>query len=351
MIKKLHSCLCCGKSKMRLVLDLGDQPLANSYLQTPTQIENLFPLALNFCEICTHLQLTHQVDPDLLFKNYIYVSGTAKTNQEHFQDFVQVTKQYMPEAKTVLDIACNDGTQLKFYKEQGYVTYGIDPAKNLLELSNRYGNIVCNYLTTETIRSFNTKFDIIIAQNVFAHVGNPLEFLNICKSELSDSGRIFIQTSQSTMLANSEYDTVYHEHISFFNMHSMLQVITKAGLVLLDVINKPIHGNSYIFIIGKQGNSYQIPEPKITISDLDKYSRSVTRNAKQLVKVVNNYKNVGYKIVGYGAAAKGNTVLNYTKLGLDYIVDDNPLKHKLYTPGQRIPVVSKEILEQETVRF
>lgn len=349
MIKQLNNCVCCENSDLKLILDLGNQPLANNYLSTEDQIENIYPLALNYCKTCTHLQLTHKVDPDLLFKNYLYVSGTAVTNRKHFEDFVNISKQYVPNrANNVLDVACNDGTQLMYYKQLGYNTYGIDPAKNLIDISSKYGNIICDYLTTESINKFNTIFDIIIAQNVFAHISNPIEFLTICKSKLSDIGRIFIQTSQSNMVQNGEYDTIYHEHISFFNIHSIKNAISKAGLVLLDVINKPIHGNSYIFVIGKYGTQYNIVEPKLSINDLNKYVRKVHRINHNLIKTIEIYKSIGYTIVGYGAAAKGNTVLNFGKIKLDYIVDDNELKHGLYTPGQHIKIYPTTKLTSET---
>lgn len=215
--KELKECLCCGNSDVRTILDLGNQPLANTY-HTGEDLD-VYPLKLNLCQNCWHLQLSHAVNPDLMFKNYLYVSGTSNTLREYFDKFVDITLSYNKDAKTVLDIACNDGTQLDSYKRIGIKTYGIDPAENLHTISKEKGHdIVLDYFNIESVKKFgNKKFDIITAQNVFAHNTYPLEFLKICKGILNDDGHIFIQTSQANMVLNNEFDTIYHEHISFFN--------------------------------------------------------------------------------------------------------------------------------------
>ena len=206
MIKENNTCFACGGSNLSIELDLHEQPLANYYLKSPTDEEHLFPLRLKFCSDCTHLQLSHTVNPDFLFKHYLYVSGTSNTGLKHFEDFVPFSEQYVPYAKNVLDIACNDGSQLMFYQQKGYQTFGIDPAENLLEISSKYGKIICDYLTKDNIKSFGVEFDMILAQNVFAHNDYPVEFLEYCKSALNDNGRIFIQTSQANMIKNNEFE-------------------------------------------------------------------------------------------------------------------------------------------------
>lgn len=160
-------CLACGNTNLKTVLDLGDQPLANEY-HKGCQTQNKFPLKLNLCESCFHLQLSHTVNPDLMFKHYLYVSGTSKTGRDYFKSFAKKTLEYFPKAKTVLDIASNDGSQLDYYKELGLQTYGIDPATNLYEgATSRGHNVVCDYFNSNSVDKFNTKFDIITAQNVF----------------------------------------------------------------------------------------------------------------------------------------------------------------------------------------
>ena len=352
MVSENCCCFACSSDNLYLVLDLGNQPLANSYLKNPNDNELVFPLRLNFCKNCTHLQLSHTVNPNLLFKNYLYVSGTSNTLREYFENFVLLTEKYVNKINNVLDIACNDGSQLAAYKNKGYNTYGIDPAENLLATSTQFGDIKCDYLTHDSINSFDIKFDVIVAQNVFAHNNYPVEFLKHCTSALSDDGCIFIQTSQANMIANNEFDTIYHEHLSFFNVRSMVTIAKRANLKLIDVLKVPVHGTSYVFVLSKNKQDcsefFIDREPELTTNILTIYSERVHKLVADLTTQIENYRYDQYKIIGYGAAAKGNTLLNFAQLKLDYILDDNPLKHGLFTPGMHIPIVHPDTIIDET---
>ena len=356
-VKQLTECLACGGKHLKLILDLNEQPMANEFVSDITAPEKTFPLKLNVCEDCTHLQLSHAVNPDLLFKNYLYVSGTTKTLRDYFDWFAEFSLSFWNKnAKSVLDIACNDGSQLNSFKKLGLTTYGIDPAENLHELSSKEHNVICDYLKREHVDVLKkAKIDIINAQNVFAHNSYPLEFLEICKDIMHDDSYLFIQTSQADMVVNNEFDTIYHEHLSFFNTTSMKALATRAGLKLVEVIKTPIHGNSYVFVFNKYSRPRMSVDLMITqegqfgLQNLETY-KIYAEKAKQVVVDLNaelkKRKDDGYKLVGYGAAAKGNTLLNFGKIDLDFIIDDNPLKQGLYTPGTHIPVVSIDHLEQ-----
>jgi len=354
MYKKIEKCLCCDSSNLKFVLDLNEQPLANSYLKDKNESEDVFPLGTNYCIDCTHIQLTHAVDPDLLFKNYLYVSGTTKTLKDYFDWFVFFTNQYT-KGKNVLDIACNDGSQLDAYKKHDYKTYGIDPAENLYPLSSKNHTIVCDYLTDESLNKLNTKFDIIIAQNVFAHNTYPKEFLEKCKSALNDNGCVFIQTSQADMVQNNQFDTIYHEHISFFSVKSFCALANRAGLNVIDVARTSVHGTSFVFVLSKdkkdKSKEFINKEFELTEEIMKQYSENCKSIAEQTYAKVNELYNEGYKVIGYGAAAKGNTFLNFSKFKLDYIVDDNPLKQELYSPGSRIPIYSPDKLLEESEKI
>lgn len=356
-VKQLTECLACGGTHLKLILDLNEQPMANEFVSNITAPEKTFPLKLNVCETCTHLQLSHAVNPDLLFKNYLYVSGTTKTLRDYFDWFAKFSLSFCnTNAKSVLDIACNDGSQLNSFKKLGLTTYGVDPAENLHKLSSKEHNVICDYLKREHVNKLqDAKIDIINAQNVFAHNSYPLEFLEICKDIMHDNSYLFIQTSQADMVVNNEFDTIYHEHLSFFNSNSMQALASRAGLKLIDITKTPIHGNSYVFVFSKQS------QPKISVDDallleyqaglqnLETYTLYAEK-AKQVVVDLNselqNRKKDGFKLVGYGAAAKGNTLLNFGQIQLDFIIDDNPLKQGLYTPGTHIPVVSIDTLNE-----
>jgi SAM-dependent methyltransferase len=347
-------CLACGSSNIHLSLDLGNQPLANSYIVNTDETEYRYPLAVNLCHDCFHLQLSHIVDPAIIYKNYLYATGTNKTIKEYsdwFAGYVNETCHTL--TRRVLDIGCNDGTQLNYFKQRGFVTYGIDPATNLFSSSSQNHNIICDFFGPSVAANIDVRFDAIVAQNVFAHNPNPLEFLQTCKSLMSGHTKLYIQTSQADMVLNNEFDTIYHEHINFFNINSMNELASRAELNLIDVIKTPIHGNSYIFILSDTINS------PFTISNLIEMESNLTKqqtyldwednvksNMAELKKTISNFKERGYKIVGYGAAAKGNTLLNYIDEPLDLIIDDSTLKQNMYTPGTNSPIKSIDALKE-----
>ena len=246
--EEIKECIACGNNNLVPLLDLGLQPLANSFLKSDEELEPYFPLATKYCKDCFHVQLTHKVNPDLLFKNYLYVSGTAKTQLEYFDWFAKFVVENGKPAR-VLDIGCNDGSQLDAFKRYGTLTFGVDPAENLYEKSSKNHHVVCGYFD-ENIYLAN-EFDAVICQNAFAHNYNQLSFLRNMKRVLSDNGLIYITTSQADMIMNGEFDTIYHEHLSFYTIKSMNELCKRADLNLIEVLKHPIHGNSFIFVISK----------------------------------------------------------------------------------------------------
>jgi 2-polyprenyl-3-methyl-5-hydroxy-6-metoxy-1,4-benzoquinol methylase len=198
-LTEIKKCLACGSVDLIPVLDLNDQPLANSYKKSKDEPETSYPLKINRCEHCYHVQLTHAVNPDLIYKIYLYVSGTTKTYVDYmgwYADFV--CEQFNVFPQSVLDIGCNDGSQLDKFKNRGLKTFGVDPAENLFELSSKNHNVTCGYFDEKYLQPV----DIITIQNAFAHNPNPLELLKNCKKNLNIDGLIFIQTSQADMILN-----------------------------------------------------------------------------------------------------------------------------------------------------
>jgi len=348
--REKKDCVCCGKHNLSLVLDLNKQPLANSYHKEGEVLEE-YPLGLNLCEDCYHLQLTHIVNPDLLFKNYLYCSGTTQTLRDNFEWFSNFVLEDSPVSKTVLDIACNDGTQLDCFKEKGVETYGIDPAENLYEFSSKNHDVKCEYFDSSL---YNRTFDVIIAQNVFAHNSDPKKFLDDCCELMDDDSRLYIQTSQAHMVQNNQFDTVYHEHISFFNINSFNELVKRTNLNLIDVIKTPVHGVSYLFVLSKKKmNEHRIQNLIDVERETGLYSKKTYDDYKQnILNIVESFKRVvehvqgEYPVIGYGAAAKGNTFLNFADVKLDYVIDDNELKQGLYTPGTNIEIKSIELLKE-----
>jgi len=350
-------CLACDSADIHSALDLGMQPLANSYKKAADDHEDMFPLAVNVCKNCFHLQLSHTVDPELIYKNYLYASGTSKTLADYSEWFAGFCKEYLPQATSVLDIGCNDGTQLNFFKQIDLHTYGIDPAENLYKTSSKNHNVVCDFFGPDAVEKLkNNRYDIITAQNVFAHNPCPEQFLQSCKQLMHKDTLLFIQTSQADMVLNNEFDTIYHEHVNFFNINSMRHLAERVGINLVDVVKTPIHGNSYVFVLSiSKTADYRISNlvaMEKSLLDTNTYiiwKRTVETNMSMLKNTLIDLKSEGYRLVGYGAAAKGNTLLNYAGIDLDFIVDDSPLKQDLYTPGRNIPIVSIQHVEALSV--
>ena len=345
MYSEKTSCICCDKTDLVQILDLNDQPLANSYHKIDESLDS-YPLKLNLCKNCYHLQLSHIVDPNLLFKNYLYVSGTTQTLRDYFDWFANFVSEYEPTAQTVLDIACNDGSQLDSFSKLNFDTYGIDPAENLHQISSIKHKVICDYFD---VSHFDEKFDVIVAQNVFAHNENAKKFLDDCTQIMHNDSLLFIQTSQAEMIEQNQFDTIYHEHLSFFNINSFNELTKRTKLYLVDVIKTPIHGTSYVFVLSRTKsrshhikNQIEIERSKqlLSLSRYTLYQTKVISLVNDFKKNVESFRVNGYKIIGYGAAAKGNTFLNFADVRLDYIIDDNPLKQQLFTPGMNIPIVS-----------
>jgi SAM-dependent methyltransferase len=349
----IDECIACGSTDLIPVLDLGIQPLANSYKKNADDEEQYFPLAINRCKHCFHVQLTHRVNPDLMFKDYLYVSGTTKTQLDYFDWFADfAAEKYGDKPTNVLDIGCNDGSQLNYFQDKGATTYGVDPAENLFATSSKRHKVVCGYFTGKEFGHEN--FDVITCQNAFAHNFNQLELLENIRSVMHKDGLLFATTSQCDMILNGEFDTIYHEHLSFYNVKSIDALCKRAGLNLIDVVKSPVHGMSYIFVISKFAKAPRTIQNLIDIETqkglynektYNDYAMNCSNNVVQFAEIIREMRSTGVPVVGYGAPAKGNTLMNFAKEGPDFIIDDNPLKQGMFTPGNSIPIYGTDYLK------
>lgn len=355
--KKITNCLVCNSTNLTTYLDLTDQPLANSY----HRYEELktYPLQVQFCNMCSHNMLTESVDPSEMFEHYLYVSDTSSTLTDYFKDMSNWIVEKNPNAKSVCEIACNSGLLLKMFADKGLECFGVDPAKNLREMSEQRGLDVdvCFWNDKNADRiAKNKKFDIVIAVNVFPHVPDPVSFLINCRKILSPGGKIYIQTSQCDMFENEEFDAIYHEHVSYFTATSFGNLANSIELGITSFKKVPIHSMSFVFELQIDANNckdytdYIETEHNRGYNDVDTYisfAKKAELTKNNLVEKIKQYQLEGKRVIGYGASAKGNTLLNWSKIKLDYIVDDNQLKWGYLTPGQNIPIVSPSTLYNE----
>jgi hypothetical protein len=314
------------------MLDLGKQPLANAFGIKVMDLPR-YPLQLVYCRLCGHLQLSVAVDPTTLFANYIYRSGTTKTLKDYFDDFAgAITSRHG--VGRVLDVACNDGSQLDKFKMRGWKTQGVDPAANLCELHDHpvkvgFFNESCLDLG---------RFDVIIAQNVVAHTMTPDVIFSVAH-QMTD--HFYVQTSQANMIDGNQFDTIYHEHISFFSPNSMIQLALRNDWHLQSVGLTPIHGDSYVFHFAK--NSTQVSAEKLSQARVEAFASNVRRVIADLRAAMESTHN----LIGYGAAAKAMTLLNSVGVSPQYVIDDAKEKQGLFCPGIGSPIVHPEMLLYE----
>lgn len=357
------SCRACGGTRLERVLSLGDQPLANALLSHVDDFEReaFFPLDLVFCQDCSLAQVPDVVSPEVLFGHYLYVTGTSETIGEHnerYADFV-VSRLRLGAGALVAEIASNDGSLLSCFRDRGVRVLGIEPARNIAEMARRRGiETVGRFFDRHAgadIAAAHGLASAIIANNVFAHVDDPVGFLRGCADMLTDEGLVFIECPYAMdMLDGGEYDTIYHEHLSYFSVTSLARVAESAGMSLDSLERVPVHGGSIRAMFRKGGTHSAQPttmmaaEREEGVTSLERwraFGEHASRNRRELVGLLRDLKAKGASLAAYGAPAKGNTLLNYCGIGTDLIpwtVDRNPLKVGLYTPGMHIPVLPVE---------
>lgn len=353
-----------------MFLDLGEVPLANAYLTQPqlAEPELRFPLEVCFCEECSLVQLLHVVDPKILFSNYLYRTGTNKTIAAHNASLADavVKELSLNKDSLVVEVASNDGSLLSCFRERGTRTLGIEPAKNIAIIAREAGIETLNEFFTpslaEEVVASHGPARAVLANNVLAHVDDTVGFLMGCKRLIGPDGRVIIEAPYLVeMLDRLEYDTVYHEHLCYFSVTALMRMFAEAGLALERVDRVEIHGGS-LRLWGRhmdgRGHGGQVlqmaaEERKRGLTSLSTYTgfaERVKENREQLRALLTRLKNEGKKLAGYGAPAKGNTLLCYCGIDstwLPWTADRSPLKVGLHTPGSHIPIVALDKIAQE----
>ena len=352
----------CGSHHVQEALDIHEQPFANDFRDTAEDALTCprFPLKLVRCRVCNHMYLSHIADRGDLFSDYLYRSATSKTLQVYFEWMAKkvIEEAGSPIKGNVLEIACNDGSQLDKFKAKGWGTFGVDPAANLVPYATKKGHTVkVGFWGTEIVFPElppPEELNAIVAQNVFAHVPSPVDFLKQCAKVMGEQTRVYIQTSQCNMHQLGQFDTAYHEHISFFTGHSFHKAALIAGLYITNFELTPIHGTSCLVTFRKispdrpllgvsAGLQSRLDEEKRDGLDKDFFYTKFQAKAKlsrswissQLTELTEG----GYIIGGFGAAAKGMVLLHFMLQGpfsfkLDFVVDDAPLKQNKFCPGR-----------------
>ena len=364
-------CRLCVSNKLKKVLNLGVSPLANSYSKNIQKKIKKYPLQLNLCMQCGHLQLGHSINPRLMFSNYLYQTNTSKKNYFHFKNYAQKIIKLKKKKFKILDIASNDGTFLSFFKKKNFCL-GIDPAKNLKKIAEINGikqiADFFSYKKSVNIKKVFGNFDIITANHVCAHVENLYDFFSGVKNLLKDDGFFVFEVSyRGSVLKKNTFDTVYHEHMDYHALKPIENFSKKFDFQIFDFEITEAQGGSLRVFLTNINNSVPIKnlkkikkfinkEKKINqLFDIKKYldfKKKIDSARLKLHKIITKLKKKNLVIAGYGAAAKTTTFLNYFRIKdeiVKFIIDDNKLKQNLYIPGRKIKIENAKKLKEAKI--
>lgn len=370
------ACRSCGNAPLVAVLSLGRTPLANALRseQELTASEPTFPLDLGFCPRCTLVQITETIAPPELFRDYVYFSSFSDTMLRHAMELARrmIGEQRLGAGSLVIEAASNDGYLLKNYKAAGVPVLGIEPARNVAKVAIEqhgiptrqefFDSAFANRLAAEGQRA-----DVFHAHNVLAHVPDLNGFVTGIRTVLKPSGVAVIEVPYvKDMLDHCEFDTIYHEHLSYFSLTALDRCFRRHGLVIVDVERVPIHGGSLrLFAIPVERVNGVPPRVSTLLAEEAMWSvgtpepylafaARVSQIKASLRMLLSNLKAAGLRIAAYGASAKGSTLLNYCGIGpetLDFVVDRSTFKQGKFTPGTRLRIYSPDKLLEEQPDF
>ena len=361
---KRNSCRACSYQTPERFLELGPSPLANAFLTGPNEFESegQYPLDVYFCPKCSLVQLLDVINPEVLFRHYLYVSGTSETIRKHYVEYSQTLHDLLSlkEADLVTEIASNDGSLLGHFRDRSIRVLGVEPATNIAAIARAAGIPTLNrFFNAEAAREIRKEFGpskAVIANNVLAHVDDPRDFLAGCEHLLGPGGLAAFEFPYLThLIDNLEYDTIYHEHLCYFSARALMHLCDAVGLSIVRVDRVAVHGGSLRIYAGRKQDHPQHGEAILDLAEQEseagldhigayrRFANDVRENRRLLINMLQDLRSAGRTVAAYGAPAKGNTLLNYCGISPDlvaYTVDKNPLKVGLYSPGMHLPVLN-----------
>jgi len=366
-------CRFCHTELKDVFIDLFNSPASNSFL-TKEQLnepEQFYPLKIYTCHNCFLVQVDEYKKSDSIFdSSYVYFSSYAKSWLEHASNYVNmVTDRFkLNEKSLVVEIASNDGYLLQYFVKKDIPVLGIEPTSNTAEVARQKGvESVVDFFGVRLAKELvakGKKADLLLGNNVLAHVPDIIDFTRGLKILLKDQGVVTMEFPHLVQLIeNNQFDTIYHEHFSYLSFTTVKQIFEAAGLEMFDVDEIPTHGGSLrIYAKHKEDNSKAISSNVAALIETEKgkgildikYYKGLQQQALkiklELLDFLAEQKKVGKKAAAYGAAAKGNTLLNYCGVKadlIDFVVDANPHKQNKFLPGSHIPVVAESYLKEQ----
>jgi 2-polyprenyl-3-methyl-5-hydroxy-6-metoxy-1,4-benzoquinol methylase len=370
---KINQCRFCEKPLKYTFARLGMSPLSNSYLteEKLLQMEPFYPLNVYVCEQCFLVQLPEFESPGHIFSDYAYFASFSETWLEHARDYVeQVTARFGLDSKShIIEIGSNDGYLLQYFVERDIPSLGIEPAGNVAKVANKAGiPTLVKFFNQETAKelvSQSKQADLIVANNVLAQVPALNDFVAGMKTLLKPQGIITIEFPHLlNLIGENQFDTIYHEHFSYFSFMTAEEILAKFGLAIFDVDELPTHGGSLRIYATHAENTAESKTNQVDelrgkehaagLTQLKHYmvfNQKIEQTKRNLLDFLIRVKNRGESIAGYGAPAKGNTLLNYCGIRsdfLDYTVDRSPHKQGQFLPGSHIPIYHPDKIRETT---
>jgi SAM-dependent methyltransferase len=365
----MTTCIVCGSTDVKLFLDLGVVPLANKFLSAAelSAPEPTYPLRVGFCTRCTHVQLMDPVPPPAMFEDYLYISGTSSTLREHLHDLaaIVVERRGLGPHDLVVDVGSNDGTLLSGFREHGVRTLGVDPARNLAAIAAKAGvETYTGFFGAQTAQELVQRVGqaaVITMTNTFPHIPDLADLMAGVEHLLRPGGTLVIEAHYlMDLLTQGAFDTIYHEHVSFWGLGPMQRLFRAHGMQIVSVERLPLHHGQVRVFVQRTGERAQEPSVERAVAaeraaGLDRFEtfEAFAKRAYQirldLKAKLAEIRAKGKRIAAYGAPAKGSTLISF--LGLDptdipYIADRSPLKQGRFVPGAHIPIVDpSRILE------
>jgi SAM-dependent methyltransferase len=361
--KLITNCRICDSSKLDSILNLGNQPLANALREIDDLNEEIYiPLEVTRCENCTTVQLSVNVDSDLMFKEYFWVTGTTKTATDHLEKLSKlISKWCIKKDPSLLEVGSNDGSLLKILKKRKFgQLYGVDPAKNIVDLINEPGIVFYtdffNFNFTGNFLKLNGKVDIVVARNVFSHVPDLVNCLKGVSSVLNGKGLFVIEFHEATkILTEIHYDSIYHEHTFYHSIKSISEAAKLVGLYPFDIELSPISGGSFVLafsnipkektskLVGYENSEYN--SGVLTIQKWKEFGKESLKHLEEIRRYMNMNKSRNF--CGFGASARSSTLINAIGSECKNMVglaDNNPLKQGKVSPGIHLQIESPKKL-------
>jgi len=364
-----NDCRLCQSNSLTKILSLEPTPPANAFVdkEARNKVQDKFPLDVYFCEDCAHVQLIDVVDPKMLFENYVYVSGTSPVFVKHFEGYANSmqTRFHLTKDDMVLDIGSNDGTLLKAFKNKRMRVLGVDPAIEIAKAATIKGiETLPEFFTPTLAKKIKEKygsFALITGNNVFAHADELKEIIKGARKLLRANGVFVFEVSYLIdVFEKTLFDTIYHEHLAYHSVKPLIKFFSQQSMELFAVERISSHGGSLRGMVQLKGGPHRKDgsvEELLTLESklgldraltLQKFGEKIDGIKAELKSLLKRLKNEGKVIAGFGAPAKATTLMYHLEIGpeiIDFIVDDNPLKQGLFSPGHHIPIYSSKAIE------